>query len=384
MGEIKVLHCIHSLSWGGLEIYTVELIQKLAAAGVHQKVLCAAQGRVAEELKKSGVELVTFPEKKLSKLKTASLIRKIIRTDKITHLHSHTRLDMWACALALFARKTGPRHIYNLYMNATPKQDFVHRWLFAKVDALCSSSENILADVKKNFPIDPKKLHLVRYGRNTESFIPYPKERQDLRALYRASDNTMVIGTLCRIDPGKGVRELAQSLEHLNDNELGKVQLWIIGDPTIIGKTAEGAPIPSPESAELLAWLKKLNQNPRYKDSLVLIPFQKNYVPYIDALDLFALASYNETYSLSVLDAMMMAKPVIGTNTGGTPEQVGANERGRLVEAHSAESIAEAVRFYLQNPEVARTQGTQAQRWALEKHQWPQTLQYFLNLYRSL
>lgn len=383
MGEIKVLHCIHSLSWGGLEIYTVELIQKLAGAGIHQKVLCAAQGRVAEELKKSGIEIVAFPEKKLSKLKTAALIRKIVATDKITHLHSHTRLDMWACALALWGKKQ-PRHIYNLYMNATPKQDFVHRWLFSKVDALCSSSENILADVKKNFPIAPEKLHLVRYGRNTESFIPYPKEREELRALHGATSEQIVVGTLCRIDPGKGVRELAQSLEHLSQSELAKVQLWIIGDPTIIGKTPEGQPMPSPESAELLVWLNTLKQHPRFKDCLVLIPFQKNYVPYIGALDLFALASYNETYSLSVLDAMMMCKPVIGTNAGGTPEQVGANERGRLVETHSARSIADAIRFYLEHPDAAKTEGLRAHQWAMEKHQWPTTLQHFLTLYRTL
>ncbi|WP_253720868.1 hypothetical protein [Bdellovibrio bacteriovorus] len=63
MGEVKVLHCIHSLSWGGLEIYTVELIQKLAEKGLSQKVLCSAHSRVTEELKKSGVEVLPFPEK---------------------------------------------------------------------------------------------------------------------------------------------------------------------------------------------------------------------------------------------------------------------------------------------------------------------------------
>ena len=130
--------------------------------------------------------------------------------------------------------------------------------------------------------------------------------------------------------------------------------------------------------------LQKLKQNPRFKDHLILIPFQKNYIPYIDALDFFALASYNETYSLSVLDAMMMSKPVIGTNTGGTPEQVGTNERGRLVEAHSASSIAEALRFYLQNPDLATVQGPRARQWAIEKHQWPATLEQFLNLYRTV
>lgn len=383
MGEIKVLHCIHSLSWGGLEIYTVELVQKLAELGIQQKVLCSAHGRVAVELKKSGIETVEFPEKKLSKFRESLLIRRLLRKEGFTHIHSHTRLDMWAAALSLWGTSKTP-HIYNLYMNATPKQDFVHRWLFSKVQALCSSSENILADVKKNFPIAPEKLHLIRYGRNTENFHPYPQEREQLRSLYKVGAHQLVFGTLCRIDPGKGVRELAQSLEHLTDSELARVQLWIIGDPTIIGKDNLGNAIPSPESAALQEWLNVFKENPRYQKHLIQIPFQKNYVPYIEALDIFTLASYNETYSLSVLDAMMMAKPVIGTNAGGTPEQVGANERGRLAEPHSAESIAKAIRYYIENPHQIANQGKRAQEWSVEKHRWPDTQKAFIDLYKKL
>ncbi|WP_373999642.1 glycosyltransferase family 4 protein [Bdellovibrio bacteriovorus] len=384
MGEVKVLHCIHSLSWGGLEIYTVELIQKLAEKGLSQKVLCSAHSRVTEELKKSGVEVLPFPEKKLSKLKTARLIRNIIKEHGITHLHSHTRLDMWACALAKW-NLPKIKHIYNLYMNATPKRDFVHKWLFSKVDALCSSSENILEDVKKNFPIAAEKLHLIRYGRKTENFKHDGLKRQELRDKYGARIEQIVFGTLCRIDPGKGVRELVQALEYLNDHELEKTQLWIVGDPTIIGKNPDGTPVFEGPSEELSRWIAERMENPRYKDHIVRIPFQKNYVSYIDALDVFALASYNETYSLSVLDAMMMAKPVIGTNAGGTPEQVGLHhERGVLAEPKDAESLSQAFRHYLQRPEDIQIQGHKAQEWSLSKHNWPVTQEAFLSLYKSI
>lgn len=383
MGEVRVLHCIHSLSWGGLEIYTCELIQKLQESGTQQWVLCSAHSRVAEELKKVGVHTLPFPEEKLSKFATARLIRKIVKKHKITLLHSHTRLDMWACALAKWNR---PRlkHIYNLYMNATRKQDFVHRWLFSKVDALCSSSETILNDVRKNFPISPSKLHLIRYGRKVEQFHPYPKERQGLRHLYNVTDNQIVIGTLCRIDPGKGVKELVQALDGLADSELKRLQLWIIGDPTIAGKDEKGNPIPAPSSKELLDWVNEQRLKDRLKNHLVRIPFQREYIPYIEALDVFALASYNETYSLSVLDAMMMAKPVIGTNAGGTPEQVGANERGMLVQPGSASSLTEAFRFYLNNSAAIKTQGLKARQWSTQNHDWPDTLRQFVELYSKM
>lgn len=380
MGKVSVLHCIHSLSWGGLEIYTVELIQKLAEAGLSQKVLCSSHSRVAEELRKSGIEVLPFPEKKLSKFQQARLIRRLIKEHSFTHLHSHTRLDMWACALALWNNQK-VKHIYNLYMNATPKRDFVHKWLFSKVNVLCSSSATILEDVRKNFPIAPEKLRLIRYGRRTENFKNDPAKRKTLRDKFHVGPEQVVIGTLCRIDPGKGVRELVQALGYLDDAELARLQLWIVGDPTTIGKNPDGSPIYEGPSQELNAWVEEQKKHPRYAQHIVRIPFQKEYIAYINALDLFALASYNETYSLSVLDAMMMGKPIIGTNAGGTPEQVGANERGRLAEPKDARSLAEAIRYYLKHPEDIQDQGEKAREWALANHRWENTQRDFMELY---
>lgn len=383
MSTINVLHCIQSLAWGGLEIYTVELIQKLAETGIKQKVLCSAHSRVAEELKKTTIEIIPFPEKKISKLKEASLIRRIVKEQSITHLHSHTRLDMWACALARW-NKHQPKHIYNLYMNALPKKDFVHQWLFSKVDALCSSSEFVLAEAKKNFPIAPEKLHLVRYGRKTEEYHSSEEKRRTLRESLGFKKDELVFGTLCRIDPGKGVRELILALDHLTDAEIKKIHLLVMGDPTILGRSDSGALIYEDDSIALSNWIDDKKKEPRLEGHLHRVPFQKDFIPYIDALDIYILASYNETYSLSVLDAMLMKKPVIGTDAGGTTEQVGANERGHLVPPYDPQKIAEAFRFYINNPDQAVQQGAEAQRWVLNQHNWTQTLKKTLELYQSL
>ncbi|MFS4459804.1 glycosyltransferase family 4 protein [Bdellovibrio sp. HCB2-146] len=381
MGEIKVLHCLNAPSWGGLEIYSVELMIELQRNGLKQAALCIPGSRAADELKRASVEVFELPAG-ISKFAHARLIRRFIKEKGFTHLHSHTRLDMWACALAKW-NKGGIKHIYNLYMNALPKQDFVHKWLFSKVDALCTSSQNILDDAKKNFPIAPKKLHLIRYGRKTDQYVHAPEKREHIRSKYNA-EGKIVFGTLCRIDPGKGVRELVSALDHLTDEEIGKIQLWIVGDLTIVGKNPDGSIHYEGPSKELSDWIDRKIAEPRLKGHLVRIPFQKEYIPYIDALDVFALASYNETYSLSILDAMLMEKPVIGTNAGGTPEQIGHNERGTLVEAKNAKALAEGMRIYIQNPSLTETQGKIGRTWVLSQHNWPTTLQKTVEIYQKL
>lgn len=383
MGEIKVLHCLNAPSWGGLEIYSTELIQELHKTGIKQAVLCTPGSRASDELQAAGIEVIHLPAKKFSKLQHTILVRKLVRERGFTHLHSHTRLDMWACALAKW-NWPHIKHIYNLYMNALPKQDLFHKWLFSKVDALCTSSQNILDDAKKNFPIAPGKLHLIRYGRKTEQYVHTPEKRSEIRAKYGVKPAQLVIGTLCRIDPGKGVRELVQALDNLTDAEIQNVQLWLIGDMTIVGRNPDGSIQYEGPSKELSDWIDQKRQEPRLKDHLIRIPFQKDYIPYIDALDVFALASYNETYSLSILDAMLMEKPVIGTNAGGTPEQIGTKERGVLVEPRSPEAIAAGIREYLQNPSLIATQGPTARKWVLAQHSWTLTLQATLEIYSKV
>ncbi|WP_413557122.1 glycosyltransferase family 4 protein [Bdellovibrio sp. HCB209] len=383
MKPVRVLHVIHSYAWGGLELYSTELIRHLQSTNIEQHVLCFEGSRIYKELSAAGVKVIPTPGLKVSKFAAMASIRSAIKKHNITHLHSHTRIDMWACSLARWFR-TDIKHVYNLYMNAVPKQDFVHRALFARVDALCSSSEDILKDVKQNFPIDPHKLKLVRYGRETDKFHPYPEEREKIRDHYHAKPGQMVIGTLCRIDAGKGVREVAESLDYLSDDELSQVQIWIIGDRTVLGQNEKGETVFEPESQALYEWLKTRAESERFKGHLFHIPFQKDYVPYIDALDVFTLASYNETYSLSVIDALMMGKPVIGTNAGGTPEQVGGSERGILAEPRSGQSISDCIRYYLKNPDKARKHGDKGREWALHNHNWPNTLKHFTELYQKI
>lgn len=383
MKNIKVLHCIQSMAWGGLELYTVELISKLADTGIEQYVLCSEHSRVAEELRKKNIPLITFPDKKISKAKEAFLIRKVTQQRHITHLKSHTRLDMWACALSRWNRNT-PVHIYNLYMNAMPKKDFVHKWLYTKVDAICSSSEFVLSEAKKNFPIDPRKLHLIRYGRQTEHYQTNTTQRALLRQQYGIQTNELVFGTLCRIDPGKGVRELVQALEYLSDEEIKKIHMVIVGDPTILGKDKNGQTIYESDSINLSNWIDQQAKRERLQGHLHRVPFQKDFIPFIDLLDVFILASYNETYSLSVLDAMLMQKPVIGTDAGGTTEQVGKNERGHLVTPQDPKSLANALSFYINNPDKISQQGALARQWVLSQHDWDKTLKTTLALYQSL
>jgi glycosyltransferase involved in cell wall biosynthesis len=100
-------------------------------------------------------------------------------------------------------------------------------------------------------------------------------------------------------------------------------------------------------------------------------------------MDVFILATYKETYSLAVLDAMGAGLPVIGTNSGGTPEQV-TPERGLLIEPKSAQSIADSIQYYVENISLVQQHGNAAKLWVTQEHNWPRTLEQLNKLYCNL
>jgi glycosyltransferase involved in cell wall biosynthesis len=181
---------------------------------------------------------------------------------------------------------------------------------------------------------------------------------------------------MSRIDSGKGVDIFADSLQYLTADEKEKLEFWMMGEPTVKGIDKNGRIIYEEQAQKLHSKLKEIaKDNP---ELFKLIPFRKDYISYLNGMDVFVLPTHNEMYSLSVIDAMMMGLPVIGTDAGGTTEQIGNNERGILVTPGSAKSIADAVGLLLNDPEQTKLKGENAREWALSQHNFINTVERVL------
>lgn len=83
-----------------------------------------------------------------------------------------------------------------------------------------------------------------------------------------------------------------------------------------------------------------------------------------DEADVFVFASLSEGSPRVVLEAMAHALPLISTPVGSVPDLVRDGESGLLVPYRDSHAIADAVRRYIDNPDLRRRCGTAAQETA--------------------
>jgi glycosyltransferase involved in cell wall biosynthesis len=412
-----VAHLMTSVSRGGLELYVRELIVNLHAAGVRQVVVCDQHAFMAPELKSLKIPVEFIRSGSRYALGRIATLRVVDKKYGVSIWHSHQRDDMITVALAFFFRKAF-RHIFSLYMGFARKKDLLHRLVYRRVEKLVTTSELMNSLARERLPVTPAQIQCIRYGRDDKAFQVKAAQVKAVRKSLGLQPGQKLVLSLCRLDPMKGVREFVDAARLLDSRMRGKFLFVQIGERTIIGYNEEGRPIYLPESEDCYRQLmaaarhggrglagdtdvavlraarhggrglagdtdvaaarteRRAKSTSRFK----LLPFQKEYQKYLRAADYFVLGSYDEMYSLSVIDAMMAGCLVIGTNNGGTVEQLSHN-RGFLIEAKSATAIADALVRAEKNPKEKEKIRKAAQAWVMKEHTWKTVLPQWLKLY---
>lgn len=362
----KVLHILRSTAWGGLELYTLDFIAKMQSTNIDQILFCLPHSKVAEAANQRGIKV------------THSIGRVFLNWDIV---HVHERGDLLLARFSLcFRPKT--RFVYTLMMNAPAKKRPHHYWIYQRVDHIISSSHWVIAEIKKNFPVKAQAVQWIPYGRSFEHQPVTFDQKLSLRAKLLLPIDKIIFISVCRIDKGKGVVDLAHALKHLAPEVRQLIQIVIIGDPTLERMTVEGTPVYEKQSEKALKDLQLVAQE--FPDSFRHVSYQKNIYEWLQAADFFVLASWLETYALAVLDAMSVGLSVIGSKSGGTIEQIGQEgQRGLFFQPKEAQSIADAITLAVTHyPQLIKL-GEAAYIWVIQTHQWSRTIAEFNRIYQT-
>src|SRR6266851_3706123 len=134
----------------------------------------------------------------------------------------------------------------------------------------------------------------------------------------------ILIGSVGRLDKQKGYEDLVRAARKVVEMR-SDVHFAIAGD--------------GPLQAQIEKIIAELDLTARFR----LCGFREDPGNFVEALDLFVSSSLWEGLPLSVMEAILLRKPVVATNVGGNSEIIVPGVTGELVPPSNPEALASAI-----------------------------------------
>lgn len=333
MSGIRVMHVVRPAA-GGIKSHLLSLIGISHGAEFHHMVACPPGG-LADSLGDMGIEVFSIPlAGEISPAGDLAVIRKLSSLIKskgvhVVHAHSH-KAGLVARVAARWAG--GPAMV--LTVHSSVYKDSRPQWeksLFALCESLLAGFTGRIIAVSRDLGremadlgrISPEKIITIYNGISPGQFHREP-DREYLKRATGISARKMVVGTVARLAPQKGVENFIRAAA-LVAREFDSTAFLVIGDGPLRGELER--------KAAVLGLGGRLFFAGERPDVPIIMP----------CLDVFVLASLTEGLPVTVLEALAARRPVVATRVGGVPEIITDGVDGRLVDPGDITGLAAAV-----------------------------------------
>ncbi len=346
-----------------LKHFLLPLIDGMRENGWEVTAVCS-DGKEIAGLRAQGYRIDTIPIARSMNpwlaLRSQLYLIHYFRRHKFDVLHAHTPV---AALLGRIAAKLSgiPLVIYTAhgfyFHDDMPRWKrafyvFLERIAGRFTDLLfCQSSEDAEDAVGEGI-VHASRVMAIGNGVNVVRFNPKNVVTGEVsRTALGIPKEAFVIGMIGRQVREKGVADFLQAATLLAGCY---PNLWVllVGD-RLTSDHAQGVESDFAEACRVLG------------DRLVAPGLRDDIPRLLAAMDLFCLPSWREGMPRTIIEAMMMAKPVLATDIRGSREEVVPEETGVLVPTRSPEQLAAAMRRFLEAPAWGRSLGLAGRQRAL-------------------
>lgn len=328
----KLAIVLNSTGWGGLEMNTLKLAKELLRNGVEVYHIVNRESRYAQEIEGEFDYILHLNSpKKYFDFKNAKILWNHLKENEIQNVFVSFRADLDLVAIA--KRKSMHTihviHQQHMLMGIT-KTGITQRYRYRAIDIWLCPLEILKPDVLVNTQVPESKIRIAPIGIHIEFFLTPKHTKSEAQKILGCETNAKLIGVFGRIELKKRQLFLIEAIKKLR--ELGEdVELLIVGMPTLN----------DPNGTFYFNELKTSIENNELTKAVRFVSFTDDVTICFAAIDFLAMPSECETYGMVTLEAMLSKVPVIGTNSGGTPEILDFGKYGELYEVDQIDSFIE-------------------------------------------
>lgn len=217
--------------------------------------------------------------------------------------------------------------------------------------------------VKKSLVnLDPYlKIDVIYNGLDVER-IESNYENKDIRKQYGISKSNFFVLALGRLNPEKGHKYFVEAAERISQHHKN-ISFMIVGDGPLFDD------------------LSDIVRKSSMQEFFHLAGFQNDVLSYLRSCDAFILPSLNESFGLSVLEAMFAGKACIISRVGGTRELLREDE-AIFVEPGSTDQIVTAIQTLVEDSDSLKRLA-KASKESFQKFSLTKMVGKYENVYQS-
>ena len=228
------------------------------------------------------------------------------------------------------------------------------RLVYGAADLIVATSHGVADDLTRNFGVPPKRLAVIPNPVDLEAVRCRAAEPLTHAEMLRG--NGPVIVAAGRLADAKNYPLMIDAMARLRESV--PARLFILGQGDL-----EGA-------------LRRQVADRRLDGAVTFLGFHANPWKFIAQADVFALTSHYEGFGNVLIEAMALGVPVVATASAGTRDIVHHERTGLLVEDHSVDAVAAALRRVIEQPHARAAMRAAALTWA-ERFSTPRVVAHY-------
>ena len=348
---MKIVHTESSLGWGGQELRILGESKGLAKRGHDITLLCPLEARIYGEAPSWGLRTVALPIA-TKRLDGVLALRRWLRSNPPDVVSTHSSTDSWLVALGTRRPIVRTRHI-----SAPVPRNMLTRWLYGRATRIVTTGEALKRELVERTGVPAERIESVPTGADPAVFAP--GDKYAARMHLSLPQDAMLIGIVATLRSWKGHRHLVEALP-------AGATLVIVGD--------------GPQRDALEAQVRSAGLQGRVR----FAGNQRDVVPWMQALDIFALPSYaNEGVPQALMQAMLVGLPCVTTSVGGIGELAIDGTTAVLVPPENPGALRSTLERLMGDAAWRSKLGAAARRHCAERFSYERMLDRMEAIYRE-
>lgn len=367
---LRIGFVLHVMQVAGAEVLTREIVRRLGNRIVPTIFCLDAVGRIGEEMKREGIDLVCFDRKPGRDWGVSRRMAAAIRERNLDVVHAHQYSPFFYAALAKALGFGRPKLILTEHGRhypdkVSPVRRAVNRLVLDHLaDAVTACCHFSAEGLSKTDGFAGKRIEVIENGIEVDRYRPVA-DKDGLKEKLGLEPQRKYIIHVARHHPVKDQPTLLRGFAAAV-GDLPGVDLLMVGDGPLRGE------------------LEQLAVELRIPNRVMFLGIRTDIPDLMRAADVFVLTSVSEAASLTLLEAMASGLPAVVTNVGGNPEIVRHEREGLLFPRGDFAACGVALRCLFQDPELAARLGAAGRERVLEHYRLDRTVENYDRLYHRL